>query len=224
MCSADKYPQKIRILLADDHTLMRQGLRMLLEREPDFEVIAEAGDGEEAVSLSSKYKPDVVLMDVGMPKINGLEATKLIKAKHPAIAVLVLTIHDDEEYIIGFLEAGAAGYLLKSAYGEELLQAIRSLRAGDLVLHTVIGQKLLNRAASRQIKPIEIDSFDNLTPREIEVLKLAAKGISNQDIATELGISIRTVKGHLVNIFAKMEVGSRTEAVLNALKRGWIVL
>ncbi len=224
MRSVDKYLPKIRILLADDHVLMRQGLRMLLEREPDFEVIAEAGDGEEAVNLSSKYKPDVVLMDVGMPKLSGLEATKLIKANHPATAVLVLTIHDDEEYIIGFLEAGAAGYLMKSAYGEELLQAIRALRAGDMVLHTIVGQKLLNRAAGRQLKPIEIDDIEKLTPREIEVLKLAAKGISNRDIATELGIGVRTVKGHLVNIFAKMEVGSRTEAVLSALKRGWIVL
>lgn len=197
---------------------------MLLEREPDFEVIAEAGDGEEAVNLSSKYKPDVVLMDVGMPKMSGLEATKLIKAELPTTAILVLTIHDDEEYIIGFLEAGAAGYLMKSAYGEELLQAIRSLKAGDLVLHTVVGQKLLNRAAGRQFKPVDIDGMEILTPREIEVLKLAAKGLSNQNIATELGIGVRTVKGHLVNIFDKMEVGSRTEAVLNALKRGWIIL
>jgi DNA-binding NarL/FixJ family response regulator len=215
---------KIRILLADDHTVMRQGVRMLLEREPDFEVVAEAGDGEEAVRLTGEYLPDVVLMDVGMPKLSGLEATRQIKANHPATSVLVLTIHDDEEYIIRFLEAGAAGYLMKSAYGEELLQAIRSLRAGDLVLHPIVGQKLLKRASSRQLKPIKLVDVEQLTPRELEVLKLVARGISNQRIAIELGIGVRTVKGHLVNIFAKMEVTTRTEAIINALKRGWIVL
>lgn len=224
MSSQVKRLSKIRILLADDHTVMRQGVRMLLEREPDFEVVAEAGDGEEAVRLTGEYLPDVVLMDVGMPKLGGLEATKQIKANHPDTLVLVLTIHDDEEYIIRFLEAGAAGYLMKSAYGEELLQAIRSLRAGDLVLHPIVGQKLLKRASRSQLKPIKLEDIEQLTPRELEVLKLAARGISNQRIALELGIGVRTVKGHLVNIFEKMEVTTRTEAIINALKRGWIVL
>ena len=215
---------RTRILLADDHPMLRQGIRQLLEREQDFEVVAEAGDGEEAVKLASELKPHVVVMDISMPKLSGLEATKQIKAKHPATAVLVLTIHDEDEYITGLLDAGVAGYLLKSAYGPELVNAIRSIRTGELVLHPVIGQKLLKRMAALQPKPIKLDSVEQLTNREIDVLKLAAKGMSNRDIAVKLGIGLRTVKGHLVSIFSKMRVGSRTEAVLQALKRGWIIL
>ncbi len=215
---------RTKILLADDHPMLRQGIRELLERQSDFEVVAEAGDGDEAVRLASELKPHVVIMDIGMPKLSGLEATKQIKARHPATAVLVLTIHDEDEYITGLLEAGAAGYLLKSAYGEELVNAIRSIRTGELVLHPVVGQKLLKRMASLQPRPIKLESVEQLTNREIDVLKLAAKGMSNGDIAVELGIGLRTVKGHLVSIFSKMRVGSRTEAVLQALKRGWITL
>ncbi len=215
---------RTRILLADDHPILRQGIRELLEREQDFEVVAEAGDGEEAVKLASELKPHVVVMDISMPKMSGLEATKQIKAKHPATAVLVLTIHDEDEYITGLLEAGAAGYLLKTAYGEELVNAIRAIRTGELVLHPVVGQKLLKRIASLQPRTAKLGNVEKLTNREIDVLKLAAKGMSNQDIAIELGISLRTVKGHLVSIFSKMGVGSRTEAVLQALKRGWIML
>jgi NarL family two-component system response regulator LiaR len=213
-----------KILLVDDHPMLRQGIRQLLERERDFEVVAEAGDGEEAVRLASEFKPDIVLMDVGMPKVSGLEATRQIKAQHSEIAVLVLTVHDEDEYIIGLLEAGASGYLLKSAYGEELVQAVRSIRTGGYALHPVVGQRLLKRAASHQLKPIKLEGVEQRTTREIEVLKLAARGMSNREIATELGIGVRTVKGHLVSIFAKMRVGSRTEAVLRALKYGWIVI
>jgi len=220
----DKPASMTKILLADDHPMLRQGIRQLLEREQDFEVVAEAGDGEEAVRLASELMPDVVVMDVSMPKLNGLESTKQIRAKHPAIAVLVLTIHDEDEYIVGLLEAGAIGYLLKSAYGEELVQAIRSVRAGEFVLHPIVGQRLLKRAARYQLKPIRLEGVEQLTTREVDVLRLAARGMSNKEIALELGIGVRTVKGHLVNIFAKMGVGSRTEAVLRALKRGWIVL
>jgi NarL family two-component system response regulator LiaR len=213
-----------RILLVDDHPMLRQGIRQLLERERDFEVVAEASDGEEAVTLAGELLPDVVVMDVGMPKLGGLDATKQIKAEHPRIAVLVLTIHDEDEYIIGILEAGAAGYLLKAAYGEELVQAIRAVRAGEFALHPVVAQRLLKRAAGHRLKPIKLEGVEQLTTREMEVLKLMAKGMSNQDIATELGIGVRTVKGHLVSIFAKMRVSSRTEAVLHALKQGWIAM
>ena len=224
MSSQDERLSKIKILLADDHAMLRQGIRMLLDNEPDFEVVAEAGDGEEAVRLCKTYKPDIVLMDVGMPKLGGLEATRQIKASYPEISVLVLTIHDDEEYVIGFLEAGATGYLMKSSYGVELLQAIRSVMAGDIFLHPAVGQKLLNRAASRHSNPVKLAGIEQLTPREIQILELVGRGISNRDIALELGISLRTVKGYLMNIFAKMKVKSRTEAVLYALKQRWIVL
>ena len=214
---------RTRILLADDHPVLRQGIRHLLEREGDFEVVGEAGDGEEAVKLASELMPDVAVMDVGMPKLSGLEATKQIKARYPAIAVLVLTIHDDNEYIVGLLQAGAAGYLLKSAYGEELVQAIRSVRAGEFVLHPIVAQRLIKRVASQQVTPIRLEGVEQLTTREAEVLKLVAKGKTNKDISLELGIAVRTVKGHVANIFAKMRVASRTEAILLALKQGWFV-
>jgi len=204
--------------------MLRQGIRELLERDSDFQIVAEAGDGEEAVSQAAKFKPDVILMDVGMPKLSGLEATRKIKAEHPEIVVLVLTIHDEDEYIMGLLEAGAAGYLLKSAYGEELIQAIRSVRSGEFVLHPVVMKKLLQRANNHRLKPIRLEGVEQLTSRETEVLRYMATGMSNKEIAQQLGVGVRTVKGHLVNVFAKMRVSSRTEAVLSALKQDWISL
>jgi NarL family two-component system response regulator LiaR len=213
----------IKILIADDHPMFREGIRHLLEQEQDFKVVAEAGDGEEAVRLAGEFMPDVVIMDIGMPILNGLEATRQIKEDHPNIAVLVLTIHDDEEYCSGLLEAGAAGYLLKSAYGMELLGAIRSLQFGGFVLHPLVVQMLLRRVASYHLKSKTLDSVEHLTAREVEVLRLAAEGMSNKDIAFELGIGVRTVKGHLLHIFTKMRVGSRTEAVVKALQGGIIM-
>ncbi len=214
----------IRIIIADDHPLIRQGIRTLLEREPDFDIVAEACDGEEAVNFASEYKPDVVLMDVGMPKLSGLEATRLIKAEYPEISVLVLTIHDDERYIIGFLKAGASGYLLKSAYGEELVHSIRALKAGTLVLHPAVADRLLSCFESQQLNKVKLDGVEQLTIREVEVLQLAARGMGNSEIAHELNIGVRTIKGYLVNIYAKLGVNSRTEAVVYALQRGWIAL
>src|SRR4030042_2808950 len=137
----------IRVLMVDDHPLLRQGVRQLLEREHDFEVVAEASDGVEAARLAGEHLPDIVLMDVGMPTVGGLAATRQIKAEHPEIAVVIFTIHDDDEYIMGLLRAGAAGYLLKSAYGEELVQALRAVKAGDQVLHPRVCSRLLKRAA-----------------------------------------------------------------------------
>lgn len=224
MPSPDKHQPKIKILLADDHIMLRQGIRALLDREIDFQVVAEAGDGQEAVILTEQHNPDIVLMDVAMPKVGGLEATRQIKAAHPETAVIVLTIYDDEEYILGFLEAGAAGYLMKSAYGEELSHAIRSVLAGDLVLHPSVGQKILNCCFNYRMLPAKLDNNDKFTSREIEVLKLLVQGKNNRHIALELDVSIRTVKGHLVSIFAKMKVKSRTEATLCALKRGLVTL
>ncbi|NQT73271.1 MAG: response regulator transcription factor [Chloroflexi bacterium] len=215
---------KIKIILADDHPMLRAGIRHLLEREDDFEVVGEASDGDQVIRLANEIISDVVIMDIHMPKVSGLEATKRIKAIHPAIAILVLTIHDEDEYVVGLLQAGAAGYLLKTAYGEELVQAIRSIVAGEFVLHPVAGQRLLKIAAGDNFTPAKIDGAEQLTTRELQVLTLAAKGMSNRDIAGDLDIRVRTVKGHLVNIFAKMQVGSRIEAVLNALKKGLIRL
>jgi NarL family two-component system response regulator LiaR len=215
---------KIRILLADDHVLVRQGTRELLEREEDIEVVAEAGDGEEAVQLATRQRPDVAIMDIAMPRLNGIEATRQIKARHPATAVLVLTAYDDDQYVFALLEAGAAGYLLKDVHANELVRAVRAVHAGESVLHPTIARKVISRFAQPAVRRMEESTLDQLTDRELEVLKLAAKGMTNREIASELVISVRTVQVHLSNIFSKMGVGSRTEAVLHALRRGWITL
>lgn len=215
---------KIRILLADDHVVVRQGTRELLEREADLEVVAEASDGEAAVRLAAEHMPDVAIMDISMPKMNGIDATRQIKAANPGVSILILTAYDDDQYIFALLEAGAAGYLLKNVHAEELVRAVRAVASGEAVLQPSIARRVVNRFAPSEDKHAEVSALDQLTEREIEVLKLAAKGMKNQDIARELFLSIRTVQTHLSNIFSKMGVGSRTEAVLDALKRGWLKL
>lgn len=215
---------KIRILLADDHAVVRQGTRQLLAREADLEVVAEAGDGEEAVRLARMHSPDVVVMDIAMPKLNGIEATRQIKASNPRISILALSAYDDDQYIFALLEAGAAGYLLKNVGADELVRAIRAVAGGEAVLYPAIARRVVNRFAPSAEKQPEPDALEELTERELEVLKLAARGLKNQDIAQELTLSVRTVQTHLGNIFGKMGVGSRTEAVLEALRRGWITL
>lgn len=214
---------KIRVLLADDHVLVREGTRRLLEREEDLKVVGEAGDGEEAVELVERLKPDVALIDIAMPKLNGIEATKKIKALSPSTAVLILTAYDDDQYIFTLLEAGAAGYLLKDVRSTQLIEAIREVYAGESVLHPAIARKVVSRFARAGEKGGE-SGLDQLTGRELEVLKLAAKGMTNTDIARELSLSVRTVQNHLSNVFSKMGVGSRTEAVLHALRKGWFTL
>jgi DNA-binding NarL/FixJ family response regulator len=215
---------KIRILIADDHAVVREGTRRILEQEPDMEVVGEAGDGEEAVNLATSLKPDVAIMDISMPKMDGIEATRLIKAACPSISVLALSAYDDDQFVFSLLEAGAAGYLLKSVRGRELLDAIRAVYSGESVLHPSIARKVLNRFVSASGKPERKEPSGMLSDREMEVLKLAAKGLSNQDIAEKLCLSIRTVQGHLGHIFNKLQVGSRTEAVVRALKAGWVTL
>jgi NarL family two-component system response regulator LiaR len=216
--------ETIRILIADDHAFVREGTRRILEQEPDLEVVAEAGDGEEAVKLACDLKPDVALVDVAMPRLDGIEATRRIKAQCPAVAVLVLSAYDDDQFIFGLLEAGAAGYLLKSVRGQEIVEAIRAVHAGESVLHPSVARKVLNRFAGVSGKPRERKSLDLLTEREMEVLKMVTKGLSNKDIAEGLCLSVRTVQGHLANIFNKLRVSSRTEAVVHALKEGWVTL
>ena len=215
---------KISILLADDHVLVREGTRRLLEREDDLHVVGEAGDGEEAVRLATKLQPDVAIIDIAMPKLNGIEATKQIKKLCPATAVLILTAYDDDQYVFALLEAGAAGYLLKNVRGRELIEAIRQVNAGESVLHPVIARKVIDRFARPSSEPPEEHALDKLTQRELEVMKLAAKGITNREIAQELSLSARTVQAHLSTIFSKMQVSSRTEAVVRALQKGWITI
>lgn len=216
---------KIRILIADDHAVVREGTRRILEQEPDMEVVGEAGDGEETVTMATSLKPDVAIVDISMPKMDGIEATKKIKAVSPSVNVLILSAYDDDQFIFSLLEAGAAGYLLKSIRSRELLDAVRAVYSGESVLHPLIARKVLNRFVSSSGKPAEGKELSGmLSDREMEVLKLAAKGLSNQDIAEKLCLSIRTVQGHLGHIFNKLQVGSRTEAVVRALKEGWVTL
>jgi len=214
----------IKILIADDHAVVREGTRQILEKEADLEVVAEAGDGEEAVRLAGSVKPDVAIIDIAMPKLDGIEATKQIKALYPTMAVLILTAYDDDQFVFSLLEAGAAGYLLKSVRGSELVDAVRAVYNGESVLHPSIARKVLNRFVPVSGKPGKQDSSEILTEREIEVLKLATRGLSNQEIANELYLSLRTVQAHLSHIFNKLQVSSRTEAVVHALKEGWVSL
>jgi DNA-binding NarL/FixJ family response regulator len=215
---------KIRLLLAEDHIIVRESIRRYLERQPDLVVIGEAGDGEEAVRQAIELKPDVLIMDIAMPKLNGIEATKRIKQASPSIAVLVLTAYDYDQYIFALLEAGAAGYLLKDVSGQELIEAIRAVRRGDSVLHPTVARKVLNRFRKPAGGAAENASVPLFTHIEIEVLKRAAAGMSNKDIAQELSISIRTVESHLGSVFNKLGVSSRTEAVVSALKKGIVTL
>jgi two-component system, NarL family, response regulator LiaR len=213
---------KIRIVIADDHDVVREGTRALLERESDMQVVGEAGDGEEAIKLIEKLNPDVVILDISMPKLSGIEVTRQIKPRFPTIAVLILSAYDNDEYVFSSLEAGAAGYLLKDVHSREIVDAIRSVYSGESVLYPSIATKVIQRAITSTSKQIEPKTISELTDREIEVLRLASKGASNQYIADTLCISVRTVQGHINNIFRKLSADSRTEAIFQAVKKGLI--
>jgi DNA-binding NarL/FixJ family response regulator len=212
----------IRIVIADDHAVVREGTRTLLEREADMELVGEAGDGEKALELIAKLKPDVAILDINMPRLNGIEVTRRVKSISPQTAILILTIYDNDQYIFSLLEAGAAGYLLKEAPTAELIKAVRSIYAGEPVLHPSVADKVIQRALKGRDKVGEDDSYSELSQREKEVLQLAAKGLSNQAIADQLHLSIRTVQRHLNSIFNKLNVGSRTEAIFQSVKKGWL--
>jgi len=219
-----KTVERIRVVVADDHLVLREGIRNLLEEQPDIDLVGEAANGLEAVAVVRATEPDVVLMDVVMPRVGGIEATKQIKKFNPGTAVLILSGYEDDRYVLGLLDAGAAGYLLKSASGNEVINAIRAVHAGESVLHPSVTRRLLARASRSAGHVGPTDESEPLTQRELEVLQLAAKGHGNKQIASKLGLSIPTVKSHLVNIFNKLGVASRTEAVLYGLKRGWFDL
>lgn len=216
--------KKITILLVEDHVVVRESIHQSLEREANFTVVGEAGDGEEAVRMARELKPDVIVMDISLPKINGIEATKQIKAFQPSAIVLVLTAYDYEQYIFPLLEAGAAGYLLKDISSRELINAIQTVYRGEAVLHPAIARKVLERYRRTKEPGEKEHEPDLLTQRETAVLKMAAKGMSNSEIAEELHLSVRTIESHLGTIFNKLGVGSRTEAVIEAMRRGRFTL
>ncbi len=208
---------RIQVLLADDHRVVRAGIRQILEREADIRVIAEAEDGEEALTLIEKHKPDVVVLDIQMPKISGIEVTHRARIRFPEVGILILTAYDDTPYVLAVLQAGANGYVLKTADARELVQAVRDVHEGKSVLDPTIARKIMPALFQRSERLI-----DPLTERELEVLRLAAKGFTNKAIGVQLGISDRTVQGHLGHIFAKLQVNSRTEAVMRAIALGLI--
>ena len=220
--------KRIRVILADDHAILRQGTLELLRREPDLEVVGEAGDGQQAIDLALALRPDVVVMDVRMPLITGIEATRRIRESLPAVQVLVLSAYDDDQFVISSLRAGASGYLLKSAPVSELVKAIRQVYAGETPLDPGIARKIVANMIGGTRSGVDPGSTTpaaiDLTGRELEILRLLGKGLSNRAIGEALFISERTVQTHLTSLFAKMQVTSRLDAVLTAVRRGWITL
>jgi len=216
--SLSKSKTKIRILLADDHHIVRAGVRQLLESASDIQVIAEAGDGEEAQALIQKHKPDVAVLDVEMPKATGIEVTRWVRANMPEVGVLILTAYDDDPYVMAVLQAGANGYVLKTAQTDDLIQAVRDVNEGKSALDPSITRKLM----SNLFKGTEKKIVEPLTDRELDVLRLTAKGFTNKAIGVQLSISDRTVQGHLAHIFAKLQANSRTEAVMRGVSLGLI--
>jgi DNA-binding NarL/FixJ family response regulator len=210
----------IRVIIADDHALFRRGLQMVLESEDDIEVLAEAGDGDEAVQLATEHMPDLILMDVRMPSHGGIEATREIKDNVPHTKILMLTISDEEEDLYDAIKAGASGYLLKEISIEEVAEAIRKVHAGQSLISPSMASKLLTEFASMAKKDEEKQQMPapRLTDREMEVLTLVAQGLNNRDIAKELFISENTVKNHVRNILEKLHLHSRMEAVVYAVR------
>ena len=207
---------RLRVLLAEDHAVVREGTRQILERDPELEVVGEAADGREVVTLAAALRPDVVLLDLGLPVINGVEATRRIRSVDGAPHVLILSAYDDEDYVVAAIDAGATGYLLKTAHAADVVAAIRAVARGEIVLHPAIARHLVGRA-STDAPPREV-----LTDLELEILRRAALGERTRDIAEHVGRSSRTIEAHLTATFIKLGVSSRTEAIVHAVSRGWL--
>jgi two-component system response regulator NreC len=213
---------KIRVLVTDDHAIVRAGVRLLLDSQPDIQVVGEAVDGQQALELVKELEPDLVLMDVAMPGMNGLEATKLIKESFPRVQVLALTMHEDERYFFQILQAGAMGYVVKGAAPSDLLAAVRAVAQGQAYLYPSLAKQLLDDYMKRVDAGEEQDSYDGLSEREREVLKLIAEGKTGRQIAEELTLSANTVERHRSNIMSKLNLHSRAELIKYAIRKGLI--
>jgi len=214
--------RKIRILLADDHKLMRSGLRLLIEQQPDLSVVGEAGDGREAVSMAKSLRPDVTVMDIGMPNLNGIEASLQITHSHPEIAVVMLSMHADESYVLRALKAGAKGYLLKDSAEADLIRAVRAVAGGKSFFSPVVSKVLLDDYMRKLKRSGAEDAYDLLTPREREILQLVAEGKSNKEVANLLNLSVYTVETHRSNIMQKLNLRGVPELILYAVRKGII--
>jgi DNA-binding NarL/FixJ family response regulator len=213
---------QIRIILADDHTIIRSGLRLLLEQQTDFKVVAEASDGREAVTLVALHHPDIAILDIGMPELNGIEATRRIAAENPSTQVVILSMHSDEGYVLRALKAGARAYILKNSAEADLIRAVRSVADGKSFFSPVISKMLLEDYV-RQIRDKQVeDSYDLLTPREREVLQLIAEGKTNKEVANILHLSVHTVDAHRGNILQKLNLHGIPELILYAVRKGII--
>ncbi len=212
--------EPIRVLLADDHAVVRAGIRQFLDHAPDITVIDEADDGEMARRLISKTQPDVAVLDIQMPQASGIEVTRWIRATYPHVGVLILTAYDEDPYVMAVLQAGANGYVLKTAAPAEIVQAVRDVYEGKSALDSSIAHKLMRYVSGQ--RPSLDNQYEPLTDRELEVLTLAGKGYTNKAIGVQLGISDRTVQGHLAKTYSKLQAGSRTEAVMRAVSLGLI--
>lgn len=208
----------IRVLLADDHAVVRAGIRQFLEKADDIQIVAEAEDGLAAQSLIEQYQPDVAVLDIQMPKASGIEVTRWIRSHHRQVGVLILSAYEDDPYVMAVLQAGANGYVLKTASPKDIIQAVRDVHNGKSALDPVITQKVLDQVVRQSNAPL----VEQLTERELEVLTLVGRGHTNKAIGVQLSISDRTVQGHLARIFAKLQAASRTEAVMRAVSLGWL--
>jgi DNA-binding NarL/FixJ family response regulator len=213
-----------RVLLVEDHVVVRQGIKALFSDEPDLEIVGEADDGRAALQSVSELEPDVVLMDISMPGLNGIEATRQIRHNYPEVKVVVLSMHSNEEYVFQVLRAGASGYVLKQSDSSEVLTAIRAALAGGSFLSPPISRTVIDDYVRRAEARGGDDDLELLTSREREVLQLLAEGLSNREIAEQLNISIKTVETHRSNMMNKLGVSSKTELVKYALRKGWASL
>ncbi len=212
---------KIRVLLADDHAIVREGVRMILAKESDIEVVGEAQDGAQALEMVERLKPAVVVMDISMPGMGGIEATQQAKARHPDVNILALTMHEDESYVFKLLHAGASGYVLKRAAARDLVEAVRAAAKGEAFLYPSVARKVVEDYLKR-VETGEGRGYDGLTEREREILTLIAQGFSNQQIAEKLYISIKTVQTHRAHVLEKLGLHDRTELVRYAIRKGLI--